>query len=53
MPDCVHCGGSGVLNIEMTNIDGVWDADRRVVSCHVCEVGLMWFELDLDVWSAT
>jgi hypothetical protein len=48
MPDCVHCGGSGVLNIEMSNEHGTWESDLRAASCHACEMGKIMAEVGLD-----
>lgn len=50
MPECVHCGGSGVLNIVFV-IDGrreVRTDDPYVASCHACEMGAVMAEVGVD-----
>lgn len=52
MPDCVHCGGSGVLNIVWS---GPLSTDPRepvsdypyATSCH-CEMGQVMAEVGVD-----
>lgn len=55
MPEvCVHCGGSGVLNVIAVYpiSDGAtwWDTGDqiRAVSCHACEMGAVMAEVGVD-----
>lgn len=60
MSECVHCGGSGILNViaTMPIADGAhtagdlarvnWMDTPRAVSCHVCEMGNVMAEAGVD-----
>jgi len=49
MPEsCVHCGGSGVLNIEFIHDGDEWHDTKYVTTCHACEMGAVMAEVGVD-----
>jgi hypothetical protein len=47
---CIHCGGSGVLNIESIGEPDaawrlIWSPVKYASWCHACPNGLVWKEL--------
>lgn len=59
MPECVHCGDSGVINVvaSMTLAPGTiavgavyggWDNTQYATTCHACEMGKVMAEVGVD-----
>ena len=49
MPECVHCGGSGILNIEYVgpSLDDLHSCEYAT-ACHACEMGAVMAEAGVD-----